>query len=159
VSLTASIAEGFQRGPGGVRIGLGQRQQSLGRTTFLSDFVTQDYGIGLGQHPEPGVTGQIKLTPRRACSSSDRDSYNAPRSARARHAPLLKSILTYHVAQGQSSPAKVDGAHATLQGANLTVTGQGNDIKVNDAGLVCGGVHTANATVYMIDTVLMPPGQ
>ena len=74
-------------------------------------------------------------------------------------APLLKSILTYHVVQGQLSPAKVDGMHATLQGANATVTGQGNDLKVNDAGLVCGGVHTANATVYMIDTVLMPPGQ
>jgi uncharacterized surface protein with fasciclin (FAS1) repeats len=73
-------------------------------------------------------------------------------------APLLKSILTYHIVQSQWSTAKVDGTHATLQGANLTVTGQGNDIKVNDAGLVCGSVHTANATVYMIDTVLMPPG-
>jgi uncharacterized surface protein with fasciclin (FAS1) repeats len=72
-------------------------------------------------------------------------------------APLLKSILTYHVVQGQLSPAKVDGTHPTLQGASSTVTGQGNDLKVNDAGLVCGGVHTANATVYMIDTVLMPP--
>jgi uncharacterized surface protein with fasciclin (FAS1) repeats len=74
-------------------------------------------------------------------------------------APLLKSILTYHVVQGQSSPAKVDGTHATLQGANLTVTGQGNDVKVNGAGLVCGGVRAANATVHMIVTVLMPPGQ
>jgi uncharacterized surface protein with fasciclin (FAS1) repeats len=74
-------------------------------------------------------------------------------------APLLKSILTYHVVQGQESPTKVDGTHPTLQGATVTVTGQGNDLKVNDAGLVCGGVHTANATVYMIDTVLMPPGQ
>jgi uncharacterized surface protein with fasciclin (FAS1) repeats len=72
-------------------------------------------------------------------------------------APLLKSILTYHVVQGQLSPAKVDGTHPTLQGATSTVTGQGNDLKVNDASLVCGGVHTANATVYMIDTVLMPP--
>ncbi|CQD10820.1 cell surface lipoprotein MPT83 [Mycobacterium lentiflavum] len=72
-------------------------------------------------------------------------------------AALLKSILTYHVVPGQLSPAKVDGAHATLQGANATVTGQGNDIKVNDASVVCGGVHTANATVYMIDSVLMPP--
>ena len=44
-------------------------------------------------------------------------------------------------------------------GRELTVTGTGNDLKVNDAGLVCGGVQTANATVYMIDTVLMPPGQ
>ncbi len=72
---------------------------------------------------------------------------------------LLKSILTYHVVQGQLSPAKVDGTHTTLQGAKSTVTGQGNDLKVDNAGLVCGGVHTANATVYMIDTVLMPPGQ
>ncbi|WP_118914668.1 fasciclin domain-containing protein [Mycobacterium shigaense] len=70
---------------------------------------------------------------------------------------LLKSILSYHVVQGQLSPAKVDGTPATLQGATVTVAGQGNDLKVNDAGLVCGGVHTANATVYMIDTVLMPP--
>ncbi|MFZ3291399.1 MAG: fasciclin domain-containing protein [Mycobacterium sp.] len=72
---------------------------------------------------------------------------------------MLKSILTFHVVQGQASPAKVDGTHKTLQGADLNVTGQGNDLKVNTAGLVCGGVHTANATVYMIDTVLTPPSQ
>lgn len=69
----------------------------------------------------------------------------------------LKSILTYHVVQGQLGPAEVDGAHPTLQGAAVTVTGSGDGIKVNDAGLVCGGVHTANATVYLIDTVLTPP--
>ena len=39
----------------------------------------------------------------------------------------------------------------------MTVTGSGDALLVNDAGLVCGGVKTANATVYMIDTVLMPP--
>jgi uncharacterized surface protein with fasciclin (FAS1) repeats len=71
----------------------------------------------------------------------------------------LKSILTFHVVQGQASPAKVDGMHKTLQGAEVNVVGQGNDLKVGDAGLVCGGVHTANATVYMIDTVLVPPSQ
>lgn len=73
------------------------------------------------------------------------------------NADKLKSILTFHVVQGQSSPAKVDGMHKTLQGEEVNVTGQGNGLKVNDAGLVCGGVHTANATVYMIDTVLVPP--
>ncbi|OBI30116.1 cell surface protein [Mycobacterium sp. E2238] len=70
---------------------------------------------------------------------------------------LLTSILTYHVVPGQLSPARVAGSHKTVQGANVTVTGQGNGLKVNNAGLVCGGVPTANATVYMIDTVLMPP--
>src|SRR5271163_4018896 len=72
---------------------------------------------------------------------------------------MLKSILTYHVVQGRESPNTVDGAHKTLQGADVKVTGQGDGLKVDDAGLVCGGVHTANATVYMIDTVLMPPSQ
>ncbi|OBI41471.1 fasciclin domain-containing protein [Mycobacterium sp. E796] len=72
---------------------------------------------------------------------------------------LLTSILTYHVVQGQLSPAVIGGVHPTVQGAPLTVAGQGNDLRVNNAGLVCGGVHTSNATVYMIDTVLMPPGQ
>jgi uncharacterized surface protein with fasciclin (FAS1) repeats len=72
-------------------------------------------------------------------------------------APLLKSILTYHVVEGQASPTQVAGDHKTLEGKSLTVTGEGAGLKVNDAGLVCGGVKTANATDYMIDTVLMPP--
>jgi uncharacterized surface protein with fasciclin (FAS1) repeats len=70
---------------------------------------------------------------------------------------LLTSILTYHVVSGQASPRQVVGDHKTVQGETVQVTGSGNDLKVNDAGLVCGGVQTANATVYMIDTVLMPP--
>jgi uncharacterized surface protein with fasciclin (FAS1) repeats len=71
---------------------------------------------------------------------------------------LLTSILTYHVVPGPgAAPDQVPGDHKTVQGANVTVTGEGEGLKVNDAGLVCGGVQTANATVYMIDTVLMPP--
>ena len=72
---------------------------------------------------------------------------------------MLKSILTYHVVSGQLSPMQVDGSHNTVQGAPVNVTGSGNGLKVNNAGLVCGGVPTANAQVYMVDTVLMPPGQ
>ena len=69
----------------------------------------------------------------------------------------LTKILTYHVVKGQASPDKIAGTHTTLQGGTVTVTGAGDNLKINDAGLVCGGVKTANATVYMIDTVLMPP--
>ena len=69
----------------------------------------------------------------------------------------LTKILTYHVVQGQLSPDAVAGTHPTLQSSTVDVTGSGNDLKVNDAAVVCGGIKTANATVYMIDTVLMPP--
>jgi uncharacterized surface protein with fasciclin (FAS1) repeats len=71
----------------------------------------------------------------------------------------LTKILTYHVVPGQASPAKVTGMHKTVEGATVTVSGSGNDLKVNGVSVICGGVHTANATVYLIDTVLMPPAQ
>ena len=74
-------------------------------------------------------------------------------------APTLTSILTYHVVPGQLSPDNVAGTHPTVQGAPVTVTGSGNNLKVNGASVICGGVHTANATVYMIDTVMMPPAR
>ncbi|MFG1929640.1 fasciclin domain-containing protein [Mycobacterium sp. NPDC048908] len=70
---------------------------------------------------------------------------------------LLSSILTYHVVPGQASPGQVVGMHKTVQGGQVDVTGMGDNLKVNNAGVVCGGVRTANATVYLIDTVLMPP--
>jgi uncharacterized surface protein with fasciclin (FAS1) repeats len=70
---------------------------------------------------------------------------------------LLTSILTYHVVSGQADPTQVVGEHTTVQGAQVKVTGSGNDLKVNDAGVVCGGIKTSNATLYLIDTVLIPP--
>jgi uncharacterized surface protein with fasciclin (FAS1) repeats len=70
---------------------------------------------------------------------------------------LLSKILTYHVVPGQLSPTEVVGTHATAEGGTLTVTGSGDNLKVNDATVVCGGVKTKNATVYLIDTVLTPP--
>ena len=74
-------------------------------------------------------------------------------------APLLTSILTYHVIPGQLSPALVAGTHKTVEGADVTVTGSGGSLKFDASGLVCGGVQTANATVYMVDTVMMPPAK
>ncbi|MEP9391043.1 fasciclin domain-containing protein [Gordonia sp. VNQ95] len=71
---------------------------------------------------------------------------------------MLTKILTYHVVSGQVPPSEIDGTHKTLEGQEVTVTGSGDDIKVNDSSsVVCGGVKTANATVYLVDTVLMPP--
>jgi uncharacterized surface protein with fasciclin (FAS1) repeats len=71
---------------------------------------------------------------------------------------LLTSILTYHVVPGQVAPDEIPGTHTTVQGADLEVTGSGDDLVVNgESAVICGGVQTANATVYLIDTVLMPP--
>jgi len=74
-------------------------------------------------------------------------------------ADLLTSILTYHVVVGQIEPADIVGTHTTVNGADLEVTGSGDNLMVNGANVICGGVQTANATVYLIDGVLTPPAK
>jgi uncharacterized surface protein with fasciclin (FAS1) repeats len=69
----------------------------------------------------------------------------------------LTKILTYHVVPGQLSPDQLAGTHKTLEGDQLKVTGSGEDFTVGDgAKVLCGNIPTANATVYVIDSVLMP---
>jgi len=50
------------------------------------------------------------------------------------------------------------GDHKTLAGTTLTVKGSGEMFTVGkeNANVVCGNVTTANATVYIVDSVLMP---
>ena len=70
---------------------------------------------------------------------------------------LLTTVLTYHVVAGRLTPAELPGMHKTLQGGSIDVTGSGTDFTVNgSAHVVCGNVPTANATVYLIDNVLLP---
>ena len=73
------------------------------------------------------------------------------------NAELLSSILTYHVVPGQILPADLTGDLTTVEGDTVTISGSGDMLKVNDSNVICGGVHTANATVYLIDTVLSLP--
>ncbi len=72
-------------------------------------------------------------------------------------AETLSTVLTYHVVPGQIAPDDITGAQTTVQGADVEVTGSGDNLKVNGANVICGGVQTANATVYLIDEVMMPP--
>ncbi|MFQ6146029.1 fasciclin domain-containing protein [Streptomyces seoulensis] len=70
----------------------------------------------------------------------------------------LTKILTYHVVGKRLMPKDLEkGSFETLEKSKLTTSGSGEMYTVNDsAKVVCGNVQTANATVYIIDTVLMP---
>ncbi|WP_104106108.1 fasciclin domain-containing protein [Nocardioides sp. 616] len=70
----------------------------------------------------------------------------------------LTEVLTHHVVAGQLGPDEVGGEHETLAGDTIEVTGEGEAWTVGDeeAAVICGNIPTANATVYVIDSVLMP---
>ena len=72
----------------------------------------------------------------------------------------LYKILAHHVLGENDDPTKVVGEKDTLAGDKLTIEGDENGMTVSDgtvtANVLCGNIPTANATVYVIDTVLMP---
>ena len=71
----------------------------------------------------------------------------------------LTKILTYHVVAGRYTPTQLAAGTPlkTLEGGTVAPALMGSTYQVNSADVVCGNVQTANATVYIINTVLMPP--
>ena len=70
----------------------------------------------------------------------------------------LTQVLTHHVVAEQIAPDQLSGEFETLNGDMLTINGEGEAATIGDekATVLCGGIVTANATVYVIDTVMMP---
>ena len=69
----------------------------------------------------------------------------------------LTAILTGHVTSPKLAPTDLSGDHTSLAKTTIKVTGSGEDFTVNGTSkVICGNVQTANATVYIIDTVLLP---
>ena len=71
---------------------------------------------------------------------------------------MLGSILKHHVVGEEIAPDQLSGEFETLNGDQLTINGMGEEATIGDeqAQVLCGNIPTANATVYVIDTVLMP---
>lgn len=68
----------------------------------------------------------------------------------------LTTVLTHHVVSGRLTPEDVAGEHETLAKDMITVEGSGEEFTAEGANVVCGNVQTANANVYLIDSVMMP---
>ena len=74
-----------------------------------------------------------------------------------RQAELAK-ILKYHVVSGHITPAQLASGKplTTLEGGTLKPSKMGAVYEVNTADVICGNIQTANATVYVINKVLIP---
>jgi uncharacterized surface protein with fasciclin (FAS1) repeats len=75
----------------------------------------------------------------------------------------LTSILGYHVIEGDALSAAdlaAAGTETTLQGSDLTFTVQPDGtLSINDgaANVACSNIVVGNATIHIIDQVLVPP--
>jgi uncharacterized surface protein with fasciclin (FAS1) repeats len=71
----------------------------------------------------------------------------------------LTAILTHHVVGETLTPDNLAGTFETLNKDELLVEGSGEAFTADGeekANIICGNIQTANATVYVVDTVMMP---
>ena len=70
----------------------------------------------------------------------------------------LAKILKYHVVSGRITPAELASGKTliTLEGDTIKTSKMGAVYEANTAGIICGNIRTANATVYIINKVLIP---
>jgi uncharacterized surface protein with fasciclin (FAS1) repeats len=70
----------------------------------------------------------------------------------------LAKILKYHVVDGRVTPAKFQAGMTpkTLEGDTVGLSKMGAVYEVNKADVICGNIQTANATIYILNTVLTP---
>ena len=73
----------------------------------------------------------------------------------------LTSILTYHVVAGEVPSTDVvtmDGESvATVNGADVTITVDGDTVMVNEATVTAVDIPASNGVIHVIDSVLLPP--
>jgi uncharacterized surface protein with fasciclin (FAS1) repeats len=73
----------------------------------------------------------------------------------------LTSILTYHVIAGEVPSSEVvtlDGQSVpTVNGAEVTISVDGDTVMVNDATVTAVDVEASNGVIHVIDSVLLPP--
>ena len=119
----------------------------------LSTLVTAVGEAGLGETLNTAKDITVFAPTNDAFSALDKATLD---KAMADPKGLLTTVLTNHVVEGRLSPDMVAGEHTTLAGTTITVEGSGEDFSVGEAAVVCGDVQTANATVYIIDGVLLP---
>ena len=70
----------------------------------------------------------------------------------------LARFVRYHVIRGEVSSAKLGSGMPlqTLAGGTLSTARMGGVYEVSHARVLCGNVRTANGTIDIVDTVLMP---
>jgi uncharacterized surface protein with fasciclin (FAS1) repeats len=78
---------------------------------------------------------------------------------RLRKSGQLQKIVRYHTVPAMIGPHQfaTGATPKTLQGKPLRLSQTGSVYKVNGATVLCGNIRTSNASVYIVNKVLLPP--
>jgi len=73
----------------------------------------------------------------------------------------LTDVLLYHVVPGKVMAADVVtlDAAGTLQGENVAITVDGEDVMVNESQIIITNVEGSNGVIHVIDAVLIPQAE
>lgn len=71
----------------------------------------------------------------------------------------LAQILLYHVVAGEVMAADVVNltSATTLQGQDISISVDGESVRINGATVVAADVAASNGVIHVIDTVILPP--
>ena len=118
-----------------------------------------------------GLTDKLNHNKEMTVFAPSNDAFNklhqqmgdGPYNALLNNKTELTSILLYHTLVHRYDEAGLvnAGTVTALEGASLKVQGAGDALTLADntkqvAHVVCGNLPTANATVFIVDTVLLP---
>jgi uncharacterized surface protein with fasciclin (FAS1) repeats len=72
--------------------------------------------------------------------------------------PDLARALEFSLVAGRVTPAELGRHHVltTVAGTKLSLTRSGPTFSVNNATVTCGNVQTANATIYVVNRLIVP---
>ncbi|MFE7131379.1 fasciclin domain-containing protein [Streptomyces sp. NPDC057638] len=112
---------------------------------------------------QAGLTGPLNDAKEITLFAPDNEAFQdltaAEREALFNNPDQLKRVLNYHVVEKKITRDDLpNGSFTTREGSKLTTSGSGDRFEVNnEADIECGGVRVANATIEVIDEILMPP--
>jgi uncharacterized surface protein with fasciclin (FAS1) repeats len=144
------------KGEGSIsQIGTERAITAASRNPQLSVFVAAVRTAGLDKTLNSGRASTLMVPVNSAFASLSRTQI-----VHLHNSGDLFNIVRYHAIHARVSPQQfASGARpVTLLGKQLSLSKSGSVYKVNGATVLCGNIKTANATVYIVSKVLLPPG-
>jgi uncharacterized surface protein with fasciclin (FAS1) repeats len=70
----------------------------------------------------------------------------------------LVRVLKFHLVAGRVAPAQLAKRHVltTVGGTKLYPARYGQSLGINNAAVTCGNVQTSNATIYVVNMLIIP---